>query len=119
MNEILDHLRACADIWGASIALMLAESRPVRRYVSPRSRVKERRYADLEFQVSLQEYAIQRAELVERLRGLAPADWLREGTFAGGSRPKVETVRTYCQRIVDHEAEHLAHIENTLALSDD
>ena len=35
-QEILAHLRACAEVWGRSIERMLSEDEPKIRYVSPR-----------------------------------------------------------------------------------
>src|SRR5690242_20307425 len=40
-NEVLAHLRACADVWGGSIMAMLTQDRPALRYVSPRSWIKK------------------------------------------------------------------------------
>ena len=36
-NDVLAHLRACADVWGKYIAAILAEDRPTIRAISPRT----------------------------------------------------------------------------------
>ena len=34
-NDVLAHLRACADVWGDCIAVMLAEDSPTIRAINP------------------------------------------------------------------------------------
>ena len=36
-NEVLAHMRACADVWGGCIMTMIAEDKPTLRAVNPRS----------------------------------------------------------------------------------
>jgi len=36
-NDVLAHLRACADVWGNCILAMIAEDTPTPRAVNPRS----------------------------------------------------------------------------------
>src|SRR5215831_6646923 len=43
-QEIVAHLRACAEVWGRSIERMLAEDRPTIRYVSPRGWIRTTNY---------------------------------------------------------------------------
>ena len=40
-NEILAHLRSCADVWGDSIEAMLAEDNPTLPYRHPRQWIKK------------------------------------------------------------------------------
>ena len=40
-QEIVAHLRACAEVWGRSIDRMVAEDHPTIRYVSPRGWIKK------------------------------------------------------------------------------
>ena len=42
VNDILAHLRACSDVWGATIIAMLVKDNPTIRYVSPRSSISKR-----------------------------------------------------------------------------
>ena len=39
-NDILAHLRACADVWGETIQAMLSENEPSLRHISPRTWLK-------------------------------------------------------------------------------
>ena len=48
-NEVLAHLRACADVWGNHIAAILAEDMPERRGVNPRTWIKSTDYLELGF----------------------------------------------------------------------
>jgi hypothetical protein len=36
-NDVLAHLRACADVWGGCIVTMLADDHPTLRAVNPRT----------------------------------------------------------------------------------
>src|SRR5262245_55385701 len=85
-NDILAHLRACADIWGKSISEMIAQDQPQLRYVSPRSWIRKTDYLELEFQESLKAFAAQRRELLRILKSLAIKDWSRSATFTGTTK---------------------------------
>lgn len=57
LNDILAHLRACADVWGDCIATTLAEDTPMLRAINPRTWIKQTGYPALEFQTSLRSFA--------------------------------------------------------------
>lgn len=114
VQEILAHLRACADVWGQSIERMLAEEHPMIRYVSPRGWLNKTDYLQEAFRDSLRAFTIQRVALVKALRGLDPVDWLRGATFTGTTLGREATVLSYATRIADHEARHLGQIERTI-----
>jgi hypothetical protein len=71
-NEVLAHLRACADVWGGCIAAIIAEDRPTLRAINPRTWIKQTNYRELEFQPSLRAFATQRADLLTILEPLRP-----------------------------------------------
>ena len=50
VNDILAHLRSCADVWGKSIMAMIAQDRPTLRYVSPRTWIRKTDYPELDFE---------------------------------------------------------------------
>jgi hypothetical protein len=114
-NDVLAHLRACADVWGKSIVAMIERDRPTLRYVSPRTWIRKTSYAEQPFDQSLQAYTVQRDDLVRALKALAVGDWSRGATFTGTTRGREQTILSYARRIVDHEREHGAQIEATLA----
>lgn len=109
-NDILAHLRACADVWGKSIMTMLIEDQPTFRYVSPRTWIRKTNYPDLEFQASFQAFTQQRDELLKVLKSLALEDWSRAALIDG----REQTVFSYAQRMTQHEHEHCEQIEALL-----
>ncbi len=69
-NDVLAHLRACADVWGDCIAAMLAQDRPTLRAVNPRTWIRGTDYPEQEFQRSLRAFMDQRADLLALLEPL-------------------------------------------------
>jgi hypothetical protein len=116
-NEILAHLRACADVWGGSIQAMIARDHPTLRYVSPRTWIRRTSYPSEPFAESLRTFTAQRDGLLRALRALDPADWARGATFTGTTRGREQTILSYVQRMVAHEGEHLKQLEATLQVS--
>jgi hypothetical protein len=114
-NEILAHLRACADVWGGSIQAMIERDHPTLRYVSPRTWMRKTRYPAQPFSESLRAYSAQRDHLVTLLEALAPDGWARGATFTGTTRGREQTIESYVRRIVGHEQEHCEQIRATLA----
>lgn len=110
-NDVLAHLRACADMWGNCIMAILAQDRPTLRAVNPRAWIKQTDYPDLEFQPSLQAFAAQRAELLAVLEPLPKEDWARSATITGAGKPLQRTVRYYAGWLARHERPHLKQIE--------
>ena len=110
-NDVLAHLRACADMWGGSIETMLAGEHPTIRAINPRSWIKQTDYRDLEFGPSLEAFTAQRAELLRRLKAMPPDGWSRSATFTGAGNPVERSVFSQAQRLVVHERPHLKQIE--------
>jgi hypothetical protein len=113
-NDILAHLRACADVWGKSILVMIAQDHPTLRYVSPRTWIRKTDYPELAFVASLTMFTKQRQALVEALKALTPQDWSRGATFTATTRGREQTILSYAQRIVGHEQAHCEQIETLL-----
>jgi hypothetical protein len=63
-NDVLAHLRACADVWGNCIVAIIAKDTPTLRAVNPRTWIKKTDYLELEFRPSLRSFATQRADLL-------------------------------------------------------
>ena len=91
-NDILAHLRACADVWGRSIEAMIAQ----------------------DFHDSLRAFTRQRMELVKTLKALKSADWSRGATFTATATGREQTILIYVRRIADHEHEHLEQLKALL-----
>ncbi|MDB5057160.1 MAG: yfiT 2 [Chloroflexi bacterium] len=110
-NEVLAHLRSCADVWGSCIAAMLAQDTPTLRAVDPRTWIKKTDYLELEFLPSLQAFAAQRSELLAVLQPLAPEGWSRAATVTGAGKVLERTVLFYAQWLARHERPHLKQIQ--------
>ena len=110
-NEVLAHLRSCADVWGSYIELILGEDRPTFKAVNPTTWIKKTDYPQQEFRPSLQAFTTQRADLLAVLELLTPEAWSREATVTGAGKPRVRTVQTYALWLANHERPHLKQIE--------
>lgn|SRR5690606_14429942 len=111
-NDVLAHLRACADVWGSYIARILFEDRPAIRAISPRTYIKQTDYLKQDFHPSLQAFIAQRADLLAVLESLSPEEWERQAVVTAVGRPIVRTVHTYSDRMARHEREHVRQIEH-------
>ena len=110
-NDVLAHLRSCADVWGDCIGRIVREDRPTLRAINPRAWIKKTDYRELEFQPSLSAFATQRAALLAFLDKLSAADWSRTATVVGAGAPLERTVFGYAQRLARHERPHIKQIE--------
>jgi hypothetical protein len=110
-NDVLAHLRSCADVWGNCIAVMLTEDTPTLRAVNPPTWIKKTNYLELEFQPSLRSFTTQRADLLAVLEPLPPEAWSRAATVTGAGRPLDRTVLSYAQRLARHERPHIKQIQ--------
>lgn len=110
-NDVLAHMRSCADMWGNSIAAILAEDTPTIRAVNPTTWIKQTDYLEQEFQPSLHAFAMQRTALLAVLEPLASEDWLRTATVTGAGKPIIRTLLSFAQRLVRHERPHIKQIQ--------
>ena len=114
-NEVLAHLRACADVWGGCIATILAEDGPTLRAVNPRAWVNQTDYFELDFPTSLQSFASQRAELLATLAPLSLQAWSRSAVVIGAGAPLHRTVLFYAEWLARHERPHLKQLERAVS----
>jgi hypothetical protein len=110
-NDVLAHLRSCADVWGGCIATMVAEDRPTLRAVNPRTWIKRTDYPNLEFEPSLRSFATQRADLLAVLEPLPSEGWSRSATVTGAGSVLERTVHFYAQWLASHERPHIKQIQ--------
>jgi len=112
-NDVLAHLRACGDVWGNNIMVMIAEDTPMLRGVNPRAWIKKTNYRELEFRPSFRSYATQRADLLAVLEPLPPEGWSRTATVTGMIVGQVfeRTVLYYAEWMARHERPHVKQIE--------
>ena len=114
-NDVLVHLRGCADVWGDYIAAMLAEDRPTLRGKDPRHWPKLAAYRELAFEPSLQDFARQRTALLAVLGALAPDGWSRTATVTAWGTPYERSVLEYARRLARHEQPHIKQIERIVS----
>jgi hypothetical protein len=114
-NDVLAHLRACADVWGNCIARIIAEDKPTLRAISPRTWIRKTDYLDLEFQPSLRSFSGQRTDLLQLLEPLPRDAWARTATVTGAGNILEWTVLFYAERLALHERAHIKQIEQILA----
>jgi uncharacterized damage-inducible protein DinB len=113
-NELLWHLRTCADVWGGYISRILTEDKPNIKAISPRSRMKKTGYEQLEFVPSFEAYTAQRADLIAALKPLTPEGWLHSAMVTKDGKTRELTVLDYATQIANHEQVHIAQFESTL-----
>ncbi len=85
-NDVLAHLRGCADVWGGYILRMLDEDRPTFDAVSSRTWITQTNYPELDFGPSLRAFASQRAELFDVLEPSPLDGWARAATVTAVGR---------------------------------
>jgi len=107
VNDILAHLRSCADLWSHSIYAMLAENQPVFSDINERKWAKVTRYAELPFAQSFQAYSMQRENLLRVLKALQFESWERSAVIF----ERKHTVFTQVRRMAKHETEHIKQIQ--------
>lgn len=112
VNDVLAHLRACADVWGGYILRILAEDTPTIRAVSPRTWATRKSFPKLAFRASLDAYRMQRAELVAVLRALQPQAWARTANVLKGAKTHRFSVETYVGMLVSHERAHVEQLHD-------
>jgi hypothetical protein len=112
VNDILAHLRLCADVWGDSIEAMLTENTPTLPDLHPRKWIKETNYPELPFHESFQAFVKQRERLLITLKNLSFEDWSRAALIGG----RKHTVFTQVRRMAKHEQEHCEQIESLLSM---
>ena len=118
-NDVLAHLRACADVWGGCIATIISEERPTLRAVNPRSWITQTDYRELEFRPSLRTFAAQRSELLAVLEALPPNSWSRAATVTGAGKTLERSVLFYARWMAEHERPHvkqMARLVNSMPM---
>ena len=110
-NEVLAHLRSCADVWGDCMMTILEQDRPTIRAVNPRTWIRETDYLEQEFPFSLRAFTKQRTALLGTLQAISLRDWSRAATVTGAGKTLERTVHSYAQWMAEHERPHLKQIE--------
>jgi len=114
-NDLLAHLRTCADVWGDYITRILTEDHPTIRAISPRTHLKRTNYPNLDFHPSLAAFTAQRTALLTRLNALPPQAWSRTATVKANGRILERTLLSYADLLARHEQPHLDQLATILA----
>jgi hypothetical protein len=116
-NDVLAHLRACADMWGKCIVQIVTQEKPILRAINPRTWIKKTNYPQQKFRSSLRAFNAQRLYLLAFLGPLPDKDWARSATVTGAGKPLERTVRFYAEWLATHERTHVKQIQRiTLAM---
>ena len=110
-NDVLAHLRSCADVWGNCIKVIIAGEATTIRAMNPRTWIDKTDYLEQEFRPSLRAFSVQRTELLAVLEALPSEGWSRAATVTGAGKPLVRTVHSYTQWMATHERPHIKQIE--------
>lgn len=113
-NEVLAHLRSCADVWGGCIETILAEDHPTIRAVNPRTWIESTDYLQQDFRKSFRAFKAQREKLLKQLNSLTPNDWSRDATVTRAGEPLVRIVYDYASWLANHERPHVKQIQGTV-----
>jgi len=109
-NNILAHLRSCADVWGDQIEKMIAKDKQKLPYAHPRQLIKKTNYRELPFYDSFKTFKAQRRKMLKILKGLSFEDWSRGASIKG----RVHTIFTHVRRMAKHEEVHCEQIDTLL-----
>ena len=109
-RDVLAHLRACSDVWGNYMVLILNEDSPTFKAVNPTTWIKKTHYREQPFKPSLQAFTAQRAELLAVLEPLPSEAWSRTATVTGSGKPRERSVYTYAQWLANHDRSHVKQI---------
>jgi hypothetical protein len=111
VNDVLAHVRACADVWGGAIARIIAEDDPVLKGLNPRTWIKQTDYPDLTFRASLRAFTKQRADLLAVLEPLPPDGWSRTATVLAWGQQYEKSLLDYAGKLAGHERIHVQQID--------
>ena len=112
MLSVLNHLRACEEVWMHSLQAMLAHDNPGLQEIHPRQWIKSANpYTNQSFADSLRVFTLRREGLLITLKSLSLVDWAREGRIDR----KTHTVYSHVRRMVLHENTHCDQIEAVLS----
>ena len=118
-NDILAHLRSCADMWGSAIETIINEDKPIIKAINPRTWIDNTGYPQQKFQKSFRAFAKQRTDLLIILEALPKKSWLRSATVTGAGKPLERTVFFYAHWLAIHERTHvkqIGRIANTMRI---
>lgn len=106
-RDVLAHLRACADMWGGYIQIILTQEQATFKAMNPTTWIKQTTYLEQEFHPSLRAFTAQRAELLALLQPLPDEAWSRNALVTGAGKARQRSVHHYAQWLATHERSHM------------
>jgi len=116
-NDVLAHLRSCADMWGNAIERIIAEDKPTIKAINPRTWIEQTDYPEQKFWTSFRAFTKQRTDLLAVLEALPPKSWSRSATVTGAGKPLERTVFFYAHWLATHERTHVKQIASVAAVA--
>jgi DinB family protein len=110
INEVLAHLRSCADMWGNAIETIIAQDKPTIRAINPRTWIEQTNYPKQNFSTSFRAFTKQRTDLLAALEKLPQKSWSRSAIITGAGKPLERTVFFYAHWLATHERTHVKQI---------
>lgn len=114
-NDVLAHLRSCADVWGECIRRIVDEDMPTIRAMNPRTWIDRTDYGDRSFAENFDAFSSQRADLLKLLESLPAPSWSCAAIVTGAGRTLERTVLSYAEWLASHERPHVKQIARTIA----
>ena len=115
VNDVLAHLRSCADMWGNAMETILAHDKPTIKAINPRTWIEETSYPQQKFQTSFRAFTKQRTDLLLVLEKLPRKSWSRSAIVTGAGNPLERTVFFYAHWLATHERTHVKQIRRIAA----
>lgn len=112
VRDVLAHLRACSDMWGKYITVILREDHPTFKAMNPTTWIKQTNYLEQEFEPLMHAFTTQRAALLAILKPLPLQAWSRTATVTGIGKSYERSVRTYAQWLANHERSHFKQMQS-------
>src|SRR5262245_20750085 len=103
VNDVLAHLRSCADMWGKAIGTIITQDKPTIKAVNPRTWIEQTDYPKQKFQSAFRAFSKQRSDLLTVLEKLPQKSWSRSATVTGAGKPLERTVFFYAHWLATHE----------------
>ena len=109
-NDVLAHLRSCADMWVNAIEAILEQDNRTIKAINPRTWIDSTDYPNQKFRTSFRAFHEQRNELLATLKALPQKSWSSSATVTGAGKPLERTVYFYAHWLATHERTHVKQI---------
>jgi hypothetical protein len=111
INEVLAHLRACADVWGECMVTIVEQDLPTIQAINPKRWLKSTDYLTQPFHQSFDAFTVQRTQLLSFLTSLTGADWDQTAIVKGAGKPIERSLSSFVDRMARHERTHNKQIK--------